>query len=319
VGYAQGRQKLAQTGMKFLSVPTDARMSALGDAATAIEWSSSAMFFNPAGMARVENFAQASIGRVQWIADINYLYGSLAISPADGNYGVFGVSLISVDYGDFQGTIRDDSEQGYFDTGIFSPSAYAIGIGYAKALSDKFSIGGNLKYARQNLGTGILDIGQGGDFVTEGFSANVLAFDFGILYRTGFRSLNFGMTVRNFSEEVTFVDEGFQLPLTFKIGLAMDVVDFTSWDKSKHAFLLSVDASHPRDFPEQLSFGGEYLFMKSFALRAGSAFPTDVHGFSAGGDTARRDADVVLVVGSRLAPAPDPEAEESCLDVAGGS
>ena len=282
LAHSQDRQKLAQTGMKFLSVPTDARMSALGDAATATEWNSSAMFFNTAGMARIENFAHASVGRVQWIADINYLYGSVALNPADGRYGVFGISILSVDYGDIQGTIRADNNDGYIDTNLFSPSAYAIGLGYAKALSDKFSVGGNVKYVKQELGTGILDISSTGDFVTQGFSENVLAFDFGILYRTGFRSLNFGMTVKNFSQEVTFVDERFQLPLTFKIGIAMDMVDLTSWNRDVHSLKLAVDASHPRDFPEQLSVGSEYIFMESFALRAGYSFPNDEHGFSAG-------------------------------------
>ena len=90
------------------------------------------------------------------------------------------------------------------------------------------------------------------------------------------------MTVRNFSEEVTFIDEGFQLPLTFKIGIAMNVLDLTSMNDSNQSLMLSVDASHPRDFAEQLSFGGEYLFADALALRAGYSFPNDEHGFTAG-------------------------------------
>ncbi len=87
-------QKLAQTGMKFLSVSTDARASAMGDAVTALEGHSSSMFFNPSGMARLNSFANVSLGQVSWIADIYYSYGSAAFSPLKGHYGVFGITFL---------------------------------------------------------------------------------------------------------------------------------------------------------------------------------------------------------------------------------
>jgi len=90
------------------------------------------------------------------------------------------------------------------------------------------------------------------------------------------------MCVRNFSREVSFVDEGFQLPLTFRIGFSMDALDLASVDRTVHSMLLAVDFEHPRDFAEQVKFGGEYLFMRTVALRAGYVFPADEHGFSFG-------------------------------------
>ena len=56
-GQSLKRQKLAQTGMKFLSVSTDARISALGDAGTALEGNSALMFYNPAGLGFLSGFA----------------------------------------------------------------------------------------------------------------------------------------------------------------------------------------------------------------------------------------------------------------------
>ena len=276
-------QKLAQTGMKFLSVATDARASAMGDAVTALEGHSSSMFFNPSGMARLNSFANVSLGQVSWIADIYYSYGSAAFSPAKGHYGVFGITFLSVDYGIFKGTIRDPGEQGFKDTGDFSPSATAIGFGYAKALSDKFSVGGNIKYVTQNLGNSIIGFDLDDNYLEKSYSEDVYAYDFGLLYRTGFESLTFGMCIRNFSEEVKYEDEGFQLPLSFKIGLSMNVLDiYQALDKKTQSLLLSVDAVHPRDYPEQLNIGAEYLFMRNFALRLGYSSPNDEHGLSAG-------------------------------------
>ena len=54
------QQKLAQTGMKFLNVSLDARASAFGDAYTSLETKSSAVFYNPASMARLEGIADVT-------------------------------------------------------------------------------------------------------------------------------------------------------------------------------------------------------------------------------------------------------------------
>ena len=128
--------------------------------------------------------------------------------------------------------------------------------------------------------TGHFDADQVGVAIET--SKNVMVFDLGLLYHTGFESLNFGISIRNFAGEITYIRDSFQLPLTFRIGLAMNIMDLTSIDKNVHSLLLTTEAIHPRDFSEQLSFGLEYEFMRMFALRAGYSFPNDEHGFSAG-------------------------------------
>jgi len=276
------QQKLAQTGFKFLTITTDARAGAMGEAYTSLQSVSAAMFFNPAGMARLEGLANLSFGKVNWIADIDYTYGSAAFRPLDGRFGIFGLTLVAVEYGEFIGTVRANNANGFEETGNFSPTAFAVGLGYAKALSDKFSIGGNLKYVKQELGSVVTGLETDGSQTLTNYAKGVAAFDFGILYRTGFKSLDFGMAVRNFSKEIKYVEESFQLPLTFKIGLSMNATDLLLPDSKTHGLLLSVDAVHPRDYPEQLNLGAEYLFLKTVALRAGYSTPNDDHHFSAG-------------------------------------
>lgn len=280
-GFSENK-KLAQTGMKFLSVSMDARASALSSAMTSMEGTSICLMYNPSGMARLKSNFHFSIGRVGWIADINYLYGTAAYRPAKGQYGVFGISFLSVDYGDFQGTILANNDQGFLDVGMFNPTAYSIGIGYAKTLTNKFSIGAQIKYIKQNLVGGIVDFYSDESQNTEAFSADVFAFDIGLQYAIGIKSLRFGMSIRNFSEEIEYIKESFQLPLLFEMGLSFNFVDLMNVDPEKHTLWLSIDALHPRDYPEQVDIGVEYVFMKMFALRMGYTYPTDEQGMSFG-------------------------------------
>lgn len=274
--------KRAQTGFKFMRMSVSARAAALGDAMTAMEAGSIAMFYNPATMAHTPDFANASVGRTQLFADINYNAASLALAPSDGRYGVIGVSFMNVDYGTFEGTIRSDNTSGYVETGNFSPNALMVGVGYAKALTDRFAVGGNIKYASQELGDAVVEAGGDDSFTYESSSQGTMAFDFGVIYKTGFRSLNFAMSAKNFSREVTYHEENFELPLLLTIGLSMDIVDLFAVDQNTHSFIVAADAYRPRDFYEALNIGAEYSFMNTLFLRAGYVYPTDEQGINAG-------------------------------------
>ena len=48
-------EKRAQTGFQFLSVGQDARAVAMGNAYTTMEGISNALFYNPAGIARINS------------------------------------------------------------------------------------------------------------------------------------------------------------------------------------------------------------------------------------------------------------------------
>jgi hypothetical protein len=276
------RNRLAQTGMKFLSVSLDARAAALADAITAQEHASSvAMFYNPAALGRVSSTVDASVGQVQWIGEIDYNYATASYRPGEG-LGVFGFSVVGVDYGTFNETIAFDNEDGYMDIGTYSPSGMAIGVGYGRAVSDRFSVGGHLRYVQQSLGNTVFGTTEGDGYSRREYTKGVGAADFGVIYQTGFRSLTFAMSVRNLAPEVTYEEENFELPLTFRVGLAMDMIDLTNLDPNMHSFLISVDAERPRDYSEQIKVGGEYLIFNTLALRAGYIVPTDEQGINAG-------------------------------------
>jgi hypothetical protein len=280
-----GTDKLAQTGFKFLKISPDARVAAMAGAMTAADLGSSvAMFYNPAGMASQTAHFSAAFSRTQWIADFNYSAVSAAFNT--NRFGVFGVSLMFADYGDdIIGTVAAATDKGYLEYSELnlsnpSPSAFSVGLTYAISLTDRFSFGGTVKYASQDLGTALMSQADG--IETSGNDLSTAAFDLGVLYRTGFRSLNFAMSVRNFAGEVNYVDENFELPLTFNVGLSMDMLDLSNMDSDSHSFLLAVEAERPRDYPEQFRLGGEYSFSNILFLRAGYVFPTDEEGINLG-------------------------------------
>jgi len=161
------------------------------------------------------------------------------------------------------------------DGRVWDASSIAIGIGYAKELTDRFAIGFNLKYVREGIWN---------------TSASGFAIDVGTLYRTPFNDLmiaavisNFGTTMRLDGRDILFNDDpndnpdtgpnnipaqyqtnDFDLPLTFRIGLAMDLV--------KERFIritAAVDATHPNDNTEYVNSGLEFAYDEMFFFRVG--------------------------------------------------
>jgi len=285
-GFSGENEKLAQTGFQFLSVISDARAAAMAEAMTSLQVGSSAMFFNPAGMANMSGFIDMSASSNQWIADISHNTFSMAVNPANGNYGVFGVSVQSVNYGEFYGTRVDKSEDlGYVDTEIFELNSMAIGLGYAKTLTDRFSVGGQVRWVKQDLGESkipIISAEQDTSLKAMTNDLTPLAFDFGTQFKTGYKSLVFGMSVRNFSKEIKYVEEGFQLPLVFNLGISMDLMDFLEKTPFDQSLYLAIDASHFRSHGEQVKVGLEYLVMDMLSLRGGYVSNNDENDFTFG-------------------------------------
>jgi len=136
-------------------------------------------------------------------------------------------------------------------------------------------LGGQVKYAYQHLGSNSYD-----DGISQKNEVKGLAFDFGTIFYPGLQSLRLGMSIRNFSSQFKYEEESFQLPLTFMIGAAVDVLDFMG--EHDNALLIAIDAIHPRDYTERIHIGAEYLFMNMFAFRAGYKVNYDEESFSAG-------------------------------------
>ena len=255
-------KKLAQTGIHLLKIDMSARAAAMGSSYMMVGNSADALFYNPAGITRSQSRYTVFVNQTPWIADISYNAAALLVDL--GNIGTFGATLITADYGDFHGAVVDAGDpKGFSDTGMLDVGAYTFGIGYARDLTNKFTIGGHVKYVNQHLGSSILDSGENVENKVSG-----IAFDIGTIFYPGYKSLRIGMAIRNFSKQYEYQEEPFELPLTFTLGAAMDVLDLMG-EEHENAFIVSVDAVHPRDFTERIHIGGEFLFMDLLAIRAG--------------------------------------------------
>ena len=131
---------------------------------------------------------------------------------------------MTYDAGTFNGTAidPDPAGDGYTETGAFTTSNYAFSVAYGLTITDRFSIGANVKLASQNLGAGNVLIG--GNRTTVDNSKTAFAVDLGTYFNTGFRNTVLAMTVQNYSQELTYQRESFELPRIFCLGLLVDVL-----------------------------------------------------------------------------------------------
>ncbi|MDG5766282.1 PorV/PorQ family protein [Balneolales bacterium ANBcel1] len=269
--------KVAQSGMTWLNMPVGARAAGMGSAHVAVANDAGSFFWNPAGYAFTEG-TSVFANRTQWIADINVSSG--AVSHNLGNWGVVGLNMTSLDWGTFHGTIRSDhADQGYEDTGTFSVSSLAAGASYGFRISNQFGVGLNVKYLYENLGSTYV-----GNFDSpERASAkmHLIALDFGTIYYIGYRDLRLGVSIRNFSNEQAYRADEFALPMTFRMGLAMDVLSIFS-ENENHTLTVASDFIHSRDYTERLDSGLEYGFRNQFFLRGGYKINYDIESFSLG-------------------------------------
>lgn len=270
-------KKVGQTGFQFMKIDMSARSAGMGSAFTMMGNDANSMFHNPSGLAYFEGKYDVAFTQTTWIADITYIGGGALYNA--GEWGTFGVNYMSADYGDIHGTRITPS--GYEDTGLVdNVSAYVFGLAYARKISEKFAMGGQIKYAGQSLGESQLEVGGKSD----GNNNSGLAYEFGTTYYPGLlKSFRFGMSIKNFSQEVKYENEGFQLPLTYTIGIAFNALELMEdMDGETHTLMIAVDAIHPRDYAERLHLGAEYWFMDMVALRSGYKFNYDEEGISFG-------------------------------------
>jgi hypothetical protein len=277
--YAQ--DKVAQTGCGFLDVAAGARACGMGGAFTVLGQDASALFYNPSGIGEIDANFDLVAGGTQWIADINYLY--LAGAFNSGVWGNFGFSVIAPDYGELYGTRV--SSTGYEDIGIFHVHAFCAGIAYAREFTDKFTVGLQTKFVSQHLGSTLIgtewEASIATDTIVKENEISTLSYDFGLLFYPGFGSFAFGMSVRNFSPRVCYEQVGFELPLTFTLGVGMDVLDFFG-EHPDHSFNVGADMLHPRDWEEQYNIGGEFGYKNMIFIRVGYKFNYYAEGLNAG-------------------------------------
>lgn len=249
-------EKVGQSGAQFLKLGVGARAIGMGEAFIAIADDASALYWNPAGLTNISS-KEFTFTHTKWVADINWDFAGYAHKlPGIGTIGISAGALTMDD-------IEETTSLNPYGTGrYFTASDYMVGLSYARMLTDKFSVGGTVKYVAQYL---------------DEEEAIGFAVDVGTLYNTGFKTIRLGMAIQNFGGDMKFIEDEYPMPVTFKFGMAMDFMD-----SDMHKVTGSVEMNHPADNAETVNIGGEYWFNSMIALRAGYKYNYDAEGLTAG-------------------------------------
>ncbi len=268
--YAQNN--VATTSAAFLEIGPGARSLGMGSAYVSVADDASSIYWNPAGMANVSN-PQVQSYYAPWLVETQFYYNT-AVVPM-GQFGSIGLSFTAVTMDEMMvRTVQEPEPDAYgqkFDAGNI-----AMGIAYAKKLTDRFSFGFQTKFIQESIW----------QMKAQGF-----AVDIGTIFVTK-RDLNIGMSISNYGGKMgmegvnTLVDididetiygnndriDGYlstsqwPLPLIFRFGLSKT---FTLSPIIN--CLVAVDAIHPNNNPEYLNIGFEYSLMDIIFIRTGKS------------------------------------------------
>ncbi|MCB0730952.1 MAG: PorV/PorQ family protein [Ignavibacteriae bacterium] len=262
--------RVGTTAAAVLKIAPGARALGMGSAYVGVSDDIYSSYYNPAGITRADGVSQVAFNHSNWLADVDYDYAAGSIN-VDGLGTIFATfSSLRVPEDDVR-TI--DSPLG--DGRTWDANSLVIGVGYARSLTDRFSIGFHLKYVQESIWN---------------VSASGIALDVGTYYITPFNDLVIGASVSNFGTKMQLAGRDLQinvdpenepesgpnnipaqystekndLPLNFRVGLAMDVVN-TRYFRLKTA----LDAVHPNDNKEYINAGAEFSYNEMIFLRGG--------------------------------------------------
>lgn len=265
---------LGTSGAQFLEIPVGARATALGGAFVSVSNDATSIFWNPAGLTRIgKNSAHFSY--MNWFDLFSYNAAALSIDFGGAGSVALGMIVFEMDKQEITTEFQPNGTGRYYDA-----QDLALSLSYAKNLTDRFAFGATIKYVRQRIWNE---------------TAAGLAFDVGTQYKLDFQNLTIAMSMRNFGADLKFEGEDllvthdidpnipqnrltkarleteeFPLPLTFQVGVALDLLRTDFLD-----IIGSIDAVHPNDNNERIHVGSEFSFFDRIYIRGGYRFNYD--------------------------------------------
>ena len=257
------------TAAYFLGIEVGGRSVGMGGAHVASVNDATALYWNPGAITQL-NGNEALFVHSKWLADTRFDYLGSVFQL--GNGSTLGISATVLDYGNLIHTTIEEPD----GTGLsFGATDMAVGLTMARAMTDRFSIGGTAKFISQRI------------WHEQAVS---VALDVGTLYRTDFHGLVLGMSISNFGlpmrmqgtdlehfydiapelygnngKIVSALETGyFNLPLLFRAGVMLDL-----FRNDIMSLVLAADALHPNNNYESVNLGLEYTLLNKFFLRAG--------------------------------------------------
>ena len=279
-----GQNKVGTTIFQFLKVMPDAQSTGMGDAVTSTINNANAAFYNPAGLSEVKK-RDLSLSFYEYFFQVKTTALSLAYNIGTG--GTLGLHAIFTDVGSIDVTTTEQlvfMENGTYNPGLtgetISPTQMVAGLSLARSLTDKFSFGVTSKYVREDLVMA---------------SADGFVFDFGLVYKTGYRSIQTSAVIRNFGPEISFSDddastnnsefESYPPPQTLAIGVSGFLIapeNSLLLQSGNQRLRVAFDIIGPRDYDQQYNTGLEWGYQDLLFIRTGYKFNYDTQGISFG-------------------------------------
>ncbi|RPI03382.1 MAG: PorV/PorQ family protein [Ignavibacteriae bacterium] len=268
--YAQGVTKVGTTASNFLGIDVGPRGTAMGSAFASVADDPTAMYWNPAGIAHIQNM-DVLFSNSRWIADLSFNYAGAVLSL--GDLGNFGLNATFVTMGEIEQTtiLRPEGTGVYFDA-----ASYAFGLTYARNLTDRFAIGMNAKYINEQMynetaGGFALDIGAMFDTQLYGLKLGMCISNYGTKMQLSGRDLTVqvdpdpSLNGNNPNINSDFHTDAYDLPILLRVSASMDVLKGALGSN----LIIAADALHPSDDVESVNIGGEYSYNQTLFLRCG--------------------------------------------------
>jgi hypothetical protein len=255
-------EKVGTFDGQFLKIAVGARAAAMGGAFVGVADDASAVFWNAAGIARIEpDKSELSLNHANWPAElsfdqIGYVFHMKKIP------GAFAVHARALSMQPMVETTAYEPDPNVGTGRTFDAGMMAAGLTYARSFTDKFSAGVT------------------GSFISEGlaeFTQQTFAFDVGTLYDVGTMGMKIGMAISNVGSQIKFIDRSARVPAIFRVGTSALLMQ-----RADQKLVGSFEFSHPPDNSERLNVGGEYSFHKYLFLRGGYNINYDSEGLAGG-------------------------------------
>ena len=232
----------ASTGLSFLKIGASARAVGMGEAFTALVDDASGTFWNPAGLARLQN-SELVFTHNEWLQDITNEYFSLGFNVGKN---IFGLSFMSNTVGGIERRVKPTAEP----LGIVNAHDVMFGLSYARLINTNLSIGATAKFLYEKI------------YVE---SSSGVAVDLGLQYRTKINGLRAGFVLQNFGYMTQLKEESIQLPQTVRVGLAY----LLPLQLFQGGITVASDWVKIFESTSHINIGLEYFFKGFFALRFG--------------------------------------------------
>jgi hypothetical protein len=263
--------RIGTAAAQELLIPVGARGLAVGGSSVVLMTGAEAIYWNPAGLSQMTTGVDVLLSNMNYFADIGVMYGAIGVKM--GDIGSLGFSIKSINFGDIPVTTPDFPD----GTGQhYSPTFITLGATYAKALTDRISVGVTTMIISERI---------------MNVNASDVAFNFGLQYRNlGLEGLDLGLAVKNIGPNMAYGGSGLLVTANATTGIRGNQSYSVDAASSELPSMLEMGLGYRRKLDEtnevsvaglfrnnnyqddEYNFGAEYSYDNLLFIRGGYTF-----------------------------------------------